>query len=134
MYIALSCLTLSVLLSLYCLFFPYSGEPALSPMLVPLIACAVLVAASARLVAEALKTKTPTQRRKLLVPLLMLGLVVLYSLLLGKLHFILLSALLLALLMYAFGERRPVYLAGFSLSVSGVVYLTFAYMLGVMLP
>lgn len=134
MYTAITCLILSILLSLYCVLYPYSGEPALSPMLVPSITCVVMLAASVALVLKERRRKAPPPRVLLLVPMLMLGLVALYSLLLGRLHFILLSSLLLALLMYAFGERRPVYLAGFSLGVSGVIYLTFVHMLGVILP
>lgn len=134
MYTAITCLTLSILLCLYCFFYSYSGEPALSPMLVPAITCVVMLAASVGLVLKGRKVKTQPPKVKLIVPILMLGLVIAYSLLLGRLHFILLSSLLLAFLMYAFGERRPIYLAGFSLSVSGVIYLTFIYMLGVVLP
>jgi len=103
-------------------------------MLVPAITCVVMLAASVGLVLKERKVKTQPPKVKLIVPILMLGLVITYSLLLGRLHFILLSSLLLAFLMYAFGERRPLYLAGFSLSVSGVIYLTFIYMLGVVLP
>ncbi len=134
MYTAITSLIISVALCIYCLLYSYSGKPALSPMLVPFIASIIMLVASVTLVVKEYKHRTPKPKVPLLIPILMLGAIIAYSLLLGKLHFILLSALLLVVLMYAFGERRPIWLASFSFGISASVYLLFVHFLGILLP
>lgn len=111
-----------------------SDSWALSPYLFPLAVALFLTLLSSVLLFEKPRVKEQAVPIRWSVFALFLSAMAGYALLMPVLGFATATALLLALLFFALGERRPVLLILPPLAFAAVVYLLFGRLLYVMLP
>ncbi len=139
---ALGLLALSLGLLLYCCIGQGSGiryEWKLSPYLLPLLIALLLLGLSTIMLVRALRAPRPAsgaekERGGLARPLAALGLVSAYTLALRLVPFAPATAVLLALLLLLFGEKRLWALVLIPLLTTALIWLVFGAALHVALP